>query len=268
EEDDEDDDEEEEVEEDENADYGTPVTSAGDASRPTLHAVMVAYGTNIGVDADVRVTRDFFRELQDAEVVNINETLLTGGEATAKKTLEAIKKLTPGKNDIVWVYYTGHGGMAEAEHLLCTCGVMLQRAKVVELVAALPARLKVVLTDCCAVEIGRVEEGQVLAAGRPQDQVANWRKLFLQHQGLLDATSSSYFQYSFGGVFTPTLVGDVLGQRPPETWTKLFELVQKKVVASTSGAVPEEMKKKLKAQGIAITDGQKPFAYSMPTARG
>ena len=263
-EDEEGDEDEDELDEDEDADYGTAVASANDPKRATLHAVLVGYGGGIGVPDDMRLLRSFFGELQDMGIVNIRETGLFGAEATAENALAAVEAMAPGSNDVVLFYYSGHGCMEEKDRLLCTRGKMLRRQKVVETLNATAARLKMVFSDCCAVEIGRVPKEEKLGAARLfSDREPNLRKLFLGHRGLLDIVSSADFQFSYGGVFTPALVKETLLSSPPAGWDEVFERVRE-IALESKGAMPEDMRKKFKKAGIPYEDGQKPEAHSLP----
>ena len=272
-EEDEDEDEEEEgdegegeeakVDEDENADYGEAIENAEREGVPTLHAVMVAYGAGIDVDSDVRTMRNLLRKLQDQKIVNVAETLLHGAEATGQGALDAIGALEPERDDIVWFCYSGHGCMEEGDRLLNTHGKMLRRDAVVKAVTAKSARLHLVVSDCCAVEIGRVAPQDKMGAspGAPSE---NLRKLFRDYQGVFDVSSSDSYQYSFGGVFTPTLIDQVLLRNTPDTWEAVFEKTQKITMASADGALPADAKKKLRKEGKKAEDQQKPVAFTLP----
>jgi hypothetical protein len=270
---DEDEDEEEEgdegegeeatVDEDKDADYGEAIENAERAGVPTLHAVMVAYGAGIDVDADIRTMRKLLRRLQDQKIVNVAEELLHGAEATGQGALDAIAALEPERDDIVWFCYSGHGCMEEGDRLLNTHGKMLRRDAVVEAVTAKSARLHLVLSDCCAVEIGRVAPQDKMGAspGAPSE---NLRKLFRDYEGVFDVSSSDSYQYSFGGVFTPTLIDQVLLRNTPDTWEAVFEKTQKITMASADGALPADAKKKLRKEGKKAEDKQKPVAFTLP----
>lgn len=262
---DEEDEDEEEVDEDEDADYGEPVVPANLAGVPTLHAVMVAYGGGIDVDGDVRIARNFFRRLQKQGVLNVREKLLTGRDATGKNTLAAIEGVKAGADDVVWFMYSGHGGMEEGDRLLVTHGKMLRREAVSKAVAAKGARLALVLSDCCANEMGRLSpEEKMGAAGPGGDNTEKLRALFTDYAGVFDVSSSSDFQYSFGGVFTPALIEKVLTRRTPDSWEEVFAETQKLALDSTEGAMTPEGRRALKKAGLEVVDAQKPIAFALP----
>jgi hypothetical protein len=123
-----------------------------------------------------------------------------------------------------------------------------------------------ITSDCCAVEIGRVPPDEKVGAGHgaapPSEKL---RKLFRDYSGVFDVSSSDSFQYSFGGVFTPTLVDKVLLRNTPDTWQQVFDKTQKMTMASADGALPEDAKKKLKKEGKKAEDHQKPIAFTLPT---
>jgi hypothetical protein len=255
-----------EVDEDEDADYGEPVEPANIDGVPTLHALLVAYGAGIDVDGDVRIARNFFRKLQKLRIVNVQETLLTGAEATGKNTLAALKGISADSNDVVWFMYSGHGGMEEGERYLVTHGKLLRRGAVSEAIAALGARLSIVLSDCCANEMGRLDPGEKMGAAGPGESAnPKLQGLFTRFGGTFDVSSSSDFQYSFGGVFTPALIDKVLSRHTPETWEQVFEETQKIALSTTEGAMTPEGRRALKKAGLEVEDAQKPVAFSLPT---
>ncbi|MBK8259400.1 MAG: caspase family protein [Polyangiaceae bacterium] len=256
-----------EIDEDEDANYGDPVKTAKIPGVPTLHAVLVAYGADIGVDDDVRLTRDFFRMLQAEKVLNVKETLLAGRNATAEKALAAVQAFQPGEDDVVWFSYSGHGAMAEGDRLLCTRGKMLRRAAVSEAMQALGARFGVVLSDCCADEMGRVSPKETLGAARPTRLTARMNRLFRQYTGMFDVTSSADYQYSFGGVFTPTLIKKVLFGSSEDTWEGVLERTVKITMADGEGAMSKEGRRALRKVGEVVIEAQKPVAYAMPHER-
>ena len=121
-----------------------------------------------------------------------------------------------------------------------------------------------VVSDCCAVEIGRVAPQGKMGAGRGAPPAENLRKLFRNYQGVFDVSSSDSYQYSFGGVFTPTLIDEVLLRNTPDTWEAVFAKTQKITMASADGALPEDAKKKLRKEGKKAEDQQKPVAFTLP----
>ena len=252
------------VDEDEDADYGEPVKTANIRGAPTLHAVLVAYGAGIGVDDDVRLMRDFFRTLQAEKVINVRELLLSGKDATAEKALAAVKGLSPADDDVLWFAYSGHGAMAEGDRLLCTRGKMLRREAVSEAVQRVGGRFGVVLSDCCANEIGRLSPQEKLGAGRPTRVGERMKKLFRGYRGFFDVTSSADYQYSFGGVFTPALIKKVLLGSSEDTWDGVLERTTKIVMADGEGAMSKDGRRALRQAGEEVIDAQMPVAYAMP----
>jgi hypothetical protein len=157
--------------------------------------------------------------------------------------------------------------MEEGDRLLCTHAKMVRRAAVVEAVAARKARFSVVLSDCCAVEGGRLEPGEKLEGAAPPS-AERLRKLFRGYAGLFDVSSSADYQYSFGGVFTPTLVEKSLLGGSLDSWADIFEKTQRLSMAHADGALPPEAKRKLKKEGLTVETHQKPVAFSLPSEVG
>ena len=110
----------------------------------------------------------------------------------------------------------------------------------------------------------RVAPEEKVGAGHGNAPSPKLRKLFRDYKGVFDVCSSDSFQYSFGGVFTPTLIDKVLLGNTPETWEAVFEKTQKITMASAEGALPADAKKKLKREGKVAEDHQKPVAIEFP----
>jgi hypothetical protein len=176
-----------------------------------------------------------------------------------------VKALKPGKDDVIWFAFSGHGCMEEGDRLLCTRGKMIRREALSDAVKSKGARFAVVLSDCCAEEIGRVEAHEKLGArGQPTNVGARLKRLFRDYAGVFDVTSSSDFQYSFGGVFTPALIKRVLLGSAEDTWQGVLERTTKLCMAEGEGAMSKEGRRALREAGERVIDAQKPVAYAMP----
>ena len=123
------------------------------------------------------------------------------------------RKLQSGPNDVLFFYYTGHGAIFEGQgHVLTTSHGNLLRETLRKQMSADDPRLCVIV-DRLLLEPGEAAGRKPPMAGAPapQEQVSPiMRCLFLEHQGLVDVTSSSFGEPSWsgqgtGGLFTRAL---------------------------------------------------------------
>lgn len=247
------------------ADWGDAVVTDESLDAPTLHAVLCGYGRDIGVPGDIALHRELLARLQRAGVVKVREHAVYGLDATPTRLLSALDALVTDERDVVWCVFSGHGGTAEGDPYWCTRGALLRRAEVVDRVRDQRARLRVILSDCCSSEMGRVSSKRRTgeARGGAVDEVEAWRSLFLDHEGVFDVTSSSEYQYSFAGVFTPAMVRDTLLREPPRSWHVVFERTRE-LCQQADGALPEEYKSRFERVGATVTSGQTPWAFALP----
>ncbi|MFO0628972.1 MAG: caspase family protein [Polyangiales bacterium] len=251
------------------ADWGDPVVTDEGVSAPTIHAVLVGYGAGIGVPGDIAMHRDFLARVQAAGVARVREYTALAREATPDGVRAALDAVEAAEADVVWVVFSGHGGSAEGDYYWVTRGRMLRRAEVVERVREKAARLRVVLSDCCSSEMGRVTPPRRKGEARPDedDRVDAWRALLLEHEGMVDLTSSSEYQYSFAGVFTPALVRDTLMRDTPRSWHVVFERVRR-LCQRCEGALPEALARRFERVGARVEAGQTPWAFALPAPMG
>jgi hypothetical protein len=148
----------------------------------------------------------------------------------------------------LFFYYSGHGATIEGRgHALTMSHGNLLRSDLRAILAQRRPRLSVVLTDCCASLVKPRKEPPQPGAPAPRPEVSPvLRCLLLEHQGVVDVTSSSYGETYWsrqgtGGLFTSALTTP-LGSWDIDqfdankdgflTWTELFEQVRHETQAS------------------------------------
>lgn len=144
---------------------------------------------------------------------------------------------------------------AAGEQWLQTCDESeLSRRDWAEAIAALPARLKILITDCCS----SYPEEFVVAEG--DEPVVPWKNIYyllMRHEGFVDITAASPGQAAYGtdtgGFLTINLESDMQRFR---TWTEVFEATRQRVRAESG--------EQLRGAGLE-GEPQVPFAYSLGT---
>lgn len=149
------------------------------------------------------------------------------------------------RDDIVFFYYTGHGGRAKNDKTqwpqLCLKynedRFYVPAHEIISKVSALPAHLKFVITDCCnKISPGMTPKFWMNARGASDVSEVNYEnlaKLFIRQNGLIIATGCQVDEYSWGdanqgGVFSNSfweaLDEASTGEIQP-TWDAVFKRV-------------------------------------------
>lgn len=165
--------------------------------------------------------------------VKISELLSNDSQVTLKNIFGWIQNLNQGIDDVVFVYFSGHGGAdkqeAKERYLL------LQRSKtyrkeIVKTMQALNCRLKILITevDSSGSLVTPPADSTDTHAGDDGNkstdtdthtpnitQMDCFRQLFLEHEGFLNITSTSLGHMAWGdnltgGYFTHTFIQGIL----------------------------------------------------------
>ena len=232
----------------------TPAVSA--AAKPTIHALLVIMdesdnprdhqknGTNVQL---------LLAEVDEGQVCNLQldiyQSSLPGLKPTRDNILRWVEDIKPQRNDVVFVYFSGHGAM-QTETFLTVEGQRLYRNELVDALKAAPAwqcRLKILITESCNIKIPSTsgsgtengESGFAMAFKAPV-----YRQLFVKHEGFLHLASSSEGEYTAsspaeGGFLTSKLIESIeesvasyLADPSTSTfitWDKVFKDTKKKV---------------------------------------
>lgn len=246
-----------------NTQPGKPTTTAPATTTPAkLHFILVA-NTNdprIGYSVQKDVVNITSQVKDVATFLNLPLNLVEiSGDKFGKAALEtALNNLKPGSNDIVLFYYSGHGysndrNAAEAypqfdlrqsrfdDILVAT----MNASEVYEKLKAKPARLNLVITDCCNSSLGLLKpEGKNFAL--TTKSLMSWEKsycydLFMKSRGSVIATAAKKGQYAYGntdvgGYFTSNLITAMEKylskfQQGSPTWKQIIEEAQKSTVS-------------------------------------
>ena len=252
------------------------------ADGQTVHALLIVMDDDPSVGQNVRVDRKRIQHVLDSvqnELSwNVERTDLLSSEdrATRSEVLEWVKNIRANPNDVVFIYYAGHGGMnRNKETFLATEGQYLYRK---ELVSALESvklpRLTCLITDCCSSLVQSALDPTLQSSrsgARPASAVL--KNLFLEHKGFLHLTSATEEQYAWsntvnGGWFTLSLINAM--EADPDgnqdrflSWEEVFVKAREnteKLFAQTTFTA--EQQTRMRQLGIT---SQTPKAYALPT---
>ena len=227
-------------------------------AKPTIHALLVIMdGDALNAEQYEESGSKISLLLRDAKdtVCNLKLTELRSGSdnvshwPTKDRVLQWVREVRPEKNDVVFIYFVGHGGKANIADDSTFNGTFfalegplkqkyLFRRDLVNTLKAAPAwqtRLKMIITDTCSAEVPfeiDVEEYDTVVTPLKHKEPV-YRNLFVEHEGFLHLTSATEKQYSWGdskrgGWFTHGLVSAIDSYASPSAasrfvkWDKAF----------------------------------------------
>lgn len=254
------------------------------ADAQTVHALLVIMDDDPRIGTNVKVDRKNIVQLLGSienELCEVNSTTLLSSkdQATREGVLQWVRNIHTEKNDILFIYYAGHGGMNENNQtFLVTEGKWLFRSELVNAIEQVKSpRLTLLITDCCSSLVTQKIDPN-LQSSRSMTRLTEktLRNLFLEHQGFLHVTAATEEQYGWsnvvtGGWFTKNLM-DALNSNPDEnrdsflTWKEVFETARRNTEKTFSQATfTTTQLQDMKQKGIT---SQTPKAYSFPTPLG
>ena len=253
------------------------------AEGQTVHALLIIMDDDPSVGRNVKVDRKRIQHILDSVQnelswdVERTDLLSSEDRATRAEILEWIKNIRANPNDVVFIYYAGHGGMnRNKETFLATEGQYLYRKELVNALESVKLpRLTCLITDCCSSLVQSALDPTLQSSrsgARPAGAVL--KNLFLEHKGFLHLTSATEGQYAWsnvvnGGWFTLSLITametDPDGNRDKflsweEVFVKARENTEKLFAQTTFTA---EQQAKMRQLGIT---SQTPKAYTLPTS--
>ena len=249
-----------------------PPSEKPDDGTPTIHALL--FTGNLGDPSLGLPTRNDINEmkwfLRDEVKESIKCTLNldiwstnTEPPIDSKKLLAWIDTLQVQDDDIVFVYYAGHGGAdpETREHYLALSGDdHLPRKQLTEALNALPCRLKILLTDSDSTIPPDRGSSSPTATETPEDTPGDeidargtnptpflwhvtFRQLFLQHEGFLNLTAATEGENAYiapiqeGGFFTTAFLSAIRCYADGNedgfvSWEEVFHVTRSRTIAA------------------------------------
>lgn len=260
------------------------LVSIHSANAGSVHALVVIMDDDERVGEAMKVNhRHLIRllnKVDESYTVDRTDYLSSKGRTRPNNILNWVKSVNPRPDDVVLIYYGGHGGMdatSKRTYLYLTDGNLYRDNLEAEMKKHLSCRLKILITDACS-------SVPVTAAERlkPQnyrtDSVgkSHIRDLFGEHKGFLHLTAATEGEFawcndSIGGVFTSRLMEYISEDSDTDKdgnieWSEVFALAkmstQERFTQMYNGnALPSEEVDIMKKRG---TLSQTPKSYLMP----
>ena len=256
--------------------FAAVFTSIADAN-PTIHALLVIMDADASIGPSVAIDKQkikgLLQEIKDKRVCDVQTSTLlsTKSTATVVRIKRWLNKVRPVSDDVVFVYFSGHGGMLKdrGTYIALQGDILFRKELVKAMNQAKDCRLKILITDNCS----SLPESQVELQAAPSLEAA-FRHLFVEHKGFLHLTAASEGEYAWGhsrrgGWFTSSLI-DTIYERPDPnddgfvSWKEVFQETRKKTMKLFEDAYPRfsvKRKQDLRKRGIR---SQTPKSYSFP----
>lgn len=243
----------------------------------TTHALVIL------MDSDVNISESVIRDgetvqkslgvLQSENISQLNMTIMRSSErkVTTSDMIEWIGNIDPSDNDVVMVYYSGHGFIDDQNKHFVTFeeGDTIARTDIISRLKEINCRLQILITDSCSnlVSLPTPVTASPRSVGERQDK-DYYKDLFIEHSGLLDITAASEGEYAWGdgklgGYFTSSLFSAFKGNgRDFRTWNDVFSDAKDGVMQKFSQTQfsPTDIRR-IQSKGIK---GQNPKAYILP----
>ncbi len=213
--------------------------------------------------------------LEKRNIVNVERTLLQGRKATLKNINATLNALNAGPNDVVWFYFSGHGGMENGKTFLSTSDEKdLPRSTLQNILNAKPARLKILMTDACSNDVNGGAVSRSLSRNTSPAQEgrfdAVYRDLFSRYTGMLHMSGSTEGEYAWsdddmGGHFTHYFIRENLIKNPTNSWVKMFDDARQKTMRMFNLGLSASQRSELAREGIR---SQTPRTYAVPQLKG
>ena len=210
--------------------------------------------------------------------INIDELRSSDEGLTAANILDWLRRVNPGPDDVVFVYFSGSGAAdedGEKERFLLVTGDKtddkLYRKELVKIMDGLNCRLKILITEVGSLGPPATQPRRSTNTRRligvsthaPLTQTDVLRQLFFEHEGFLNLTATSLGHYALGstidgGWFTKALIDGMLPadlskvDRNPQngfvSWEEVFQLTKEylnELYKANESKFSEELKEML-----------------------
>ena len=227
---------------------------------PTLHALLFGNTSDPDVGIPIKESIDdmtvFLRdEVKEVLKCTLNLDVWDADAAPidSKRLLDWINTLQTQDDDIVFVYYAGHGGAdPETRELYLTLSddADLPRKQLATALKALPCRLKILLTDSgssgpMATETPEDTAGDAIhrrgTTSTPSLWPATFRHLFLQHEGFLNLTAATEGEDAYAikeaAFFTTAFLSAIRGYADENadgfvSWEEVFHVTRSGTIST------------------------------------
>ena len=256
---------------------GILIVSPADAQ--TVHALLIIMDADPRIGPAMKVDQQKVEQLLTSvnRVYTVKKTVyLSSRNVTRRRAvLNWIQSVQPVSDDVIFVYYGGHGAMVSnnyRETYLELTDKKLFRFELANAIQKKSCRLKMLITDACS----NAPRPPIVASSYAVETVSKRyiKNLFGQHEGFLHLNGATEGEYGLchielGSFFTISLmalISDISDTNSDGfvAWEEVFALAKEDTQTIFDQAYPyfpPSMKRAFRSRGIT---SQTPKAYSLP----
>ena len=216
------------------------------------------FAGNIGYSVESDLRHVYLETNRIAEVTGLkhNEIILSNTELNVKNIYDSINDLKLKSDDIVFLYYSGHGYRTEDSTTqwpniyITNDNAGMSFEHIVRLIQDKNPRFILAIADCCnnALEGGAPEVKSIKALLYVDKHIiAGFKKLFLNQKGVIIVSGSSIGEYSIGtdqggvltNAFLENLESEVRLKGVFSDWSALLQRTADHVSQSADKEVPQ-----------------------------
>ena len=245
----------------------------------TVHALLIIMDADSKIGPALKIDQEEIENLLTwvNRVYPVKQTVyLSSNNATRRKAvLDWIQNVRPARDDVMFVYYGGHGAMVsrvyKETYLQLTDGALFRSKLANTMQQANSCRLKLLITDACSSAPSPVMPMSYAVEIVSKSHI---KALFGQHEGFLHVNAATEGEYAWcnnsrGSYFTLSLIDSISDKSDANgdgfvTWKEVFKLARKGTQEHYDQIYPnfsDRRKFELQIQGIT---SQTPKAYSLP----
>ena len=260
---------------------GISIFTVPSAGAQTVHALLIIMDADSSIGEAMKVDQYKVERLLESvsRMYRVEKTVyLSSRNATRRRAvLNWIQRVQPAHDDVVFIYYGGHGGMVSnsyRETYLNLTDGQLFRYELAEAMEKVNCRLKMLITDACS----NTPRPPIVASSQPVETVSkrHIRDLFGQHEGFLHLNAASEGEYAWsylkskiGSFFTISLMAAISDTSDTDKdgfvgWKEVFALAKEGTKTHFDQAYPHFSSRRKSDLITRKITSQTPKDYSLP----